>query len=161
MKTEIKQKIEELETELQKLKEELNKPEKWQDGLVQPYKEEYYYIAGSSTSGFRIYSDLRSAPRKPEYALQTSSQAELVKEKMLLMQEMLAFAHVRNEGWKPDWEEESNKWGISIARGIPGTDRCWHNNSVVFGITVKSKEIAEEMLKIFGERIQKYYNEQY
>jgi hypothetical protein len=34
-------------------------------------------------------------------------------------------------------------------------------NGLVFGIAVKSKEIAEKMLEEFGARIKKFYNEQY
>ena len=161
----MKEKIEFLEKELATLKAELlktEKPEKWQDKLVQPSKEKYFYINASHESGLYVYEDDTHSVRKPEHAFKTLEQAELVKEKMLLMQEMLAFAHVRNEGWTAHWEEDDQeKWGI-IHDEIVSTKfeviQGWLSNSFIFGITVKSREIAKEMFFIFGERVKKYYN---
>lgn len=101
------------------------------------------------------------ALRKPEHAFRTKEQAELVKEKMLLMQEVLAFAHVRNEGWEADWRGEGDKYGITMFEDGMAVERNISVNSFIFGISVKSKKIAEEMLRIFGERIKKYYSKQY
>ena len=105
----------------------------------------------------------RESKRKPEHAFKTEEQAELIKEKMLLMQEMYAFAHVKNEGWIPDWGDLSKeKFGVlySAYEGleVECTMGC---NYFIFGIAVKSREIAEEMLAEFGDRIKKIYNNQY
>lgn len=93
--------------------------------------------------------------------VQPKEQAGLVKEKMLLMQEILAFAHVRNEGWEADWRDGGGKYGIVMVEDEITVKYYISVNSFIFGILVKSKEIAEEMLAIFGERIEKYYNKQY
>ena len=87
----------------------------------------------------------------------------LYEEKALLMADMMHFAYVRNEGWMPDWGDKSvTKFGIvhSIDKGFNGNCR-WGCNDFVFGIAVKSGEIAKEMLEEFGERIEKIYNKQY
>lgn len=92
----------------------------------------------------------------------SDSWEELYEEKALLMADMMHFAYVRNEGWMPDWEDYSeNKYGLYA---IDGKASCSYNrchNDFVFGIAVKSREIAEEMLAEFGERIEKVYNKQY
>lgn len=150
--------IKEIEDKIAELQAIINKPERWQDGLVQPEKEEYYYLISSKYEGLII--GLHSeTDKRPEHAFRTKEQAELIKEKMLLMQEMHAFAHVRNEGWMPDWGDiEQEKYGILQRDEI---DCLTYVNSFVFGVAVKSIEIAEEMLEIFGERIEKFYNKQY
>lgn len=148
----------------------INKPDRWQGGLVQPDKEQYFYLTSYSDSGL-IVGLSSGSKRKPEHAFKTEEQAELIKEKMLLMQEMYAFAHVKNEGWMPDWQDEdwvpdwkdeNQKWGLSYdAWGILQIYVNTGCNDFVFGIAVKSREIAEEMLEIFGERIKKFYNKMY
>lgn len=84
------------------------------------------------------------------------------------MQEMHAFAHVMNEGWLPDWKNEygdkdDRKWGLAFNEDADGVyaDWCDYTNPFVFGIAVKSEEIAEEMLVEFGKRIKAIYNKQY
>ena len=93
----------------------------------------------------------------------SGSWLELLEEKALLMADMTHFAYVKNEGWEPDWGDKSvTKFGIvhSIDKGFNGNCR-WGCNDFVFGIAVKSGEIAKEMLEEFGERIEKFYNKQY
>lgn len=141
--------------------------EKWRDMLFQSNfnnnKENYYYIDTDSTCNLKIVS----APcnilylRKPEHAFPNEESAELIKEKILLMQEMHAFAHAMNDGWLPNWNDVSQKkHGIAYERNSSIIE-FKHYNYFIFGIAVKSEEIAEQMLKEFGERIEKYYNKQY
>ena len=83
-------------------------------------------------------------------------------EKITLMADMMRFAYIRNEGWMPDWGNGGQvKHGI-VQKGN-GVEVDWftHANSFVFGVTVKYMAIAEEMLEIFGKRIEKFYNKQY
>ena len=93
----------------------------------------------------------------------TSQQKKLLDAKIVLMQEMHAFAHARNEGWVANWGDEyAAKFGIAYNSCIgfrtkPDSD-C---NRFIFGISVKSMEIADEMFKEFGERIAEIYNKQY
>lgn len=143
----------------------INKPDRWQDLLVQPERERYFFLKASTSMGLDVGIGTAFG-WKPEHAFRTREQAELIKEKALLMQEMYAFAHVRNKGWMPDWgtdwKDENQKWGLSYdAWGILQIYVNTWCNDFVFGVAVKSKEIAEEMLEIFGERIEKFYNKQY
>ena len=153
--------VQEIKDEIAKLEAIINKPERWQDALVQPEKEEYFYLKNSSSKGLVVdWGD--GYDRKPEYAFKTQEQAELIKEKALLMQEMHAFAHVRNNGWVADWQDgEQTKYGIVSGGDGIMVDWVAHANSFVFGVAVKSIEIAGEMIETFGERIEKFYNKQY
>lgn len=160
-----KQRVEALEKELEELKKELQEEkqtERWQDKLPQPQIESFYYIGVHSGLGFNVYSNHETV-RKPEHSFRREEYAELLKDKMLLMQEMYAFAHVRNRGEIFNWNigSEQAKFGIEMFEGRCRINSLWVKNSFVFGISVKSREIAEEMFDIFGGRIEKYYNEQY
>ena len=154
--------IKEIEDKIAELQAIINRPKRWQDALVQPDKEAYFYLISSKYEGLAVVGWNFKADRCPEHAFRTEEQAELIKEKMLLMQEMHAFAHVRNEGWMPDWEDEGQeRYGILQKGDEIKVDWVTYVNSFVFGVAVKSEEIAEEMLEIFGERIEKFYNKMY
>lgn len=156
-----KQGVKDIQEKIAKLEAIINKPDRWQDGLVQPDKEQYFYLLSNIDKGLIV--DLSSKNnRKPEYAFKTKKQAELIKEKALLMQEMHAFAHVRNEGWMPDWGNEmQQKHGILQKGDKVKVDWFTRHNAFIFGVAVKSKAIAEEMIEVFGERIEKFYNKMY
>lgn len=165
-KEELLKEIASLEEKVKSLYENLEsyveKEKDWRDKLVQPSSQDYFIVDSSSTSGLYTHCIPGNGSRKPEHAFETKEQAELVKEKMLLMQEMLAFAHVRNEGWVPKWElPQIGKFGLVISSGELFIESWITYNYFIFGIAVKSKEMAEEMIDIFGERIKKYYNVQY
>lgn len=86
---------------------------------------------------------------------------ELYEEKALLMADMMHFAYARNEGWVPDLADEEAKWGLVREFGYVISDYTFYHNEFVFGVSVKSEEIAQEMLEEFGERIEEIYNKQY
>lgn len=87
---------------------------------------------------------------------------ELYREKAYLMADMMRFVYAKNEGWMPDWgDDDEPKWGIAIYENKCLIENFYDVNYFIFGIAVKSKEIAEEMLKEFGKRIEKIYNKQY
>ena len=161
------QEVQEIKEEIAKLEAIINKPDRWQDGLVQPEKEKYFYLISSVDDGLIVGLNSESVlkpkgVRKPEHAFRTKEQAESIKEKILLMQEMYAFAHVKNEGWMPDWRNgEQTKYGIASKGDGIKVDWCAYDNAFVFGVVVKSIEIAGEILEMFGERIEKFYNKMY
>lgn len=155
--------IKEIEDKIAELQAIINKPDRWQDGLVQPDKEDYFYLISNEYEGLTVcFVSEIGTDRRPEYAFKTEEQAELIKNKILLMQEMHAFAHVKNEGWMPDWQDEEQvKYGILQKLGGIGVDWFTWANPFVFGVAVKSQEIAEEMFEEFVERIEKFYNKMY
>lgn len=88
---------------------------------------------------------------------------ELYEEKALLMEDMMHFAYIKNEGWVPNWgDDEQDKYGLSIGNNREIYSISYHTyNCFLFGIAVKSGEIAREMLVEFGGRIKEIYNKQY
>ena len=153
--------VQEIKDEIAKLEAVINKPDRWQDALVQPDKEKYFNLTGTPDEGIVVVWG-SGTDRRPEYAFRTKKQAELIKEKVLLMQEMYAFAHVRNGDWMPDWEDDwESKYGIVSREDGIKVDWVAYNNPFVFGIAVKSIEIAGEMIEEFGERIERFYNKMY
>ncbi len=93
----------------------------------------------------------------------SDSWRELYEEKAILMADMMHFAYVKNEGWVPNWgDDEQDKYGLSISnnREIYSISYYIHN-CFLFGIAVKSEEIARKMLIEFGGRIKEIYNKQY
>ena len=78
------------------------------------------------------------------------------------MADMMHFAYVRNEGWMPDWgDDDESKWGIAIYENKCLIENFYDVNYFIFGIAVKSQEIAKGMFEEFGKRIEKIYNKQY
>lgn len=160
----IKERIEVLKRQQKEQEEEIKKLEDilykdWEAGLVNPENEDYYYIKSSSEFGFDIEFSNNPIYRKPKHAFRTKEQANLIKEKILLLQEMYAFAHVKNKG-------EVGYYGICINRQNQLCLRFVDEhvpiiNIVVFGVFLTYEADAKEMLEIFGDRIKECYNKQY
>ena len=91
---------------------------------------------------------------------------ELLTKKIQLFVDMQKFAMIENDGWVSNWKKyESAKWGLIINDGIVnerGVRAVGMNtrNSFVFGVTVKTLDIAEKMKEQFGDRINEIYNTQ-
>lgn len=145
--------------QLNELIEQAKEPQHWTEKLVQPIEEEYCYIEDDMDKCFHIckrkYSD-----RKPQHAFKTEEQAQIVAEKCTLMVEMHNFAHAMNDGWIPDWDNlKETKFGLGFTGGFQITNSNYYNY-FLFGIAVKSQEIAEKMLKEFKDRLE-IYNQQF
>lgn len=81
-------------------------------------------------------------------------------EKIQLLADMTEYADSVNDGWVPDWSRSDLKWGIyydNIKLFHSDWFSCGHGAQFVFGIVVKSKKLAEQMLSKFKDRIEKYY----
>ncbi len=90
----------------------------------------------------------------------TSDEEDLLYEKHLLMECMTRWVKHYNQidGFVPDWLNIcQTKHGISICDKKACRGWCDSFNNFVFGLSVSSEERAEQMLKEFGERIEKYY----
>lgn len=86
-------------------------------------------------------------------------QAEQHAQRLSLYTEMQVFANFRNGDWEADWSDFSQiKFGIGIYKGLITTEEMGYFCSFIFQISVKSKEIAQEMLEEFGDRIAECFN---
>jgi hypothetical protein len=88
-----------------------------------------------------------------EFCFPNTEITNKVLSKTNLLIEMTQFALLRNDGCIPN--KSTSEFGICYTQ--VGYSVCRNYDDFVFGITVKSKEIAEEMLDIFKEDIEKYY----
>lgn len=90
----------------------------------------------------------------------SNEEAGLLADKCNLMIEMWHFANVHNNGWKPNWNNDSKKYGVEKVHKGVGIESQGGYNSFVFGIAVKSIEIANKMLEEFKDKIEEVYNKQ-
>ena len=149
--------------QLEEIKQQ-TEPEKWQDKLVQPNKEDYYYLAQAKSTGELGIFISTCTPRKPELVFETRQQAQLLADKCNLMIEMHNYAYAVNDGWIPDWNNNSQyKYGThsDYTGKIHSNNQRNTINDFLFGIVVNSHELAKEMLQEFGARLEKLYNQQY
>lgn len=150
--------VREIKEDIVVLQEIINKKDDWRDKLTKGD-----YAVGATEDGLSPWFGIHI--KKAEHTFKEKEQAQLLAHKMNLMQEMYAFAHVKNEGWVPDWESGHierygvfhEKYGVFKVRVRSRTTY----NAFVFGVSVKSEAIAKEMLEEFGERIEEIYNKQY
>ncbi len=90
----------------------------------------------------------------------TFEETTLLKEKMSLMYDITRWVKHYNliDGFTPDWGDSAQrKFGITIE--YEEMDTTWYSiyNPFVFGLSVSTRERAEQMIKEFRERVQKYY----
>lgn len=67
------------------------------------------------------------------------------------LRKLIIFREYYNEGWKPDWEDEKNKFCIDVENGKPRLD-IWRERSRV--LAFKSHEIAYNFLEEQKELIE-------
>lgn len=149
------------DAQLKEIAKQTQRPN-WKDRLIQPEKEDYYYVDSCAINGFVATHSSRGGFRNPERAFKSSGQAKLLAKKCNLMIEMHNFAYAMNEGEIANHNYiDVAKFGIDMLYNYPRVCANYRINSFVFGVCVKSEEIAEQMLAEFGERIKEVYNTQY
>ena len=155
----MKTKIEELEKRLAEIQAEikaLKKPEPKKEWFEELEHGDYTFI-NKIGSGFSAY---RSSDYGVFHTFKTQQQAELMAKKCALMVEMHKFSELRNGDWVADYSDANQeKFGIRLT-DIFETTKRFECNDFCFGVSVKSRQIAEEMLSIFGDRINEIYNTQ-
>lgn len=166
--------------ELEAIIAEAKKKSDWRSKLVNTENGKYLYIDVSGSQCYKVLEGSFSK-RKNLFAFHSNQKdfAQLIAEKCTLMLEMHQFAYYNNDGWIPDWStHRQDKFGIRHSTEIvfsqPTTEgftvyhynnrnsenATLHKNYFIFGISVKSRELAEKMLVEFGDRIKQLYNVQ-
>lgn len=137
---------------IEELNELIAQKEKW--GWRDEF-EGYYYIYLDYGGDWKI--DYNVLKYKNHY--RTRVEAELRAKQIALYCDMKEWAKIHNEGWEFDWNNyDELKWGIDFSYGGFYVDKSHGSNSSIFGVMVKSKELAEEMLEEFRDRLH-IYNE--
>lgn len=70
--------------------------------------------------------------------------------RLLAINKLMNVAHYLNDGWEPDWEDNSEGKYCIIFNGFICTveNNVWANNG---GVVFKSMELAEQAIEILGE----------
>ncbi len=128
---------------IKELEQKLNEEEDWKEVIEDECEKinKYYYIASTPNNGLDIEpsSSNYDNGRPSQLKFYKKEHAELIKEKMLLMQEMYAYAHVLNSKYS-----HSPCYGL----GYFGINLCVYTDII---------KLKEE----FKDRIEKYYFKQY
>ena len=89
----------------------------------------------------------------------TAEDADFVVGKCQLLVEMTNFSFAVNIDWNPDWNnKDEKKYGIIIQNGKAVIRENEIHNIFVFGISVKTRFFAMEMLEEYKERIEIFFN---
>lgn len=149
--------------ELEAIITEAKKKSDWRSKLVQ--KGNNYLLISSVEIGCfkQILIPEPLSCRNSIHAFHTNQKnfAQLIADKCTLMLEMHQFAYHNNDGWVADYRNNKQyKFGVRHLNNKFIVDSVLHQNILVFGIAVKSKELAEQMLSEFGDRIKQLYNVQ-
>lgn len=128
--------------------------------LIEKHKVRFLSVTQTNEKSFNAY-------------FINSEIANEVLDKMELLARMTQFALLRNGDWVADCGNfNQRKYGILILKSSKAKQIClvdistsyliesgeyMEHNHFVFGIAVKTMEIAKEMLSIFEEDIIKYY----
>lgn len=140
---------------IKQLKELISPAKVWLHSklLSRPSVETYYQINSYADEGFHTLKGSRNVLANPLFVFKREEDANNVAFKCNLMAEMTNFAIAHNDGWKPDWSDY-NQLKFGIFAGLhPSVCEISSVNPSVFGIVVKSKRIAELMLKEFKEKL--------
>jgi hypothetical protein len=140
------------EAELLQLIQESKTPKEWYEKL----KKGNFQL--EITEHGRLYGCLANEDINKIYSFETQQEADLTAKQINLFIEMKAFAKLRNDGWVADWNDDTKiKFGILEGNNIVCDTEFWNCINFVYGISVKSKKIAEEMLSVFRQRILEVY----
>lgn len=134
--------------ELKEIIQQREQKEDWKE------KAKGHHYIKHDISGY-FYAE--STNYKYDNQYEKKSDAEIFAKKADLFNRMNLFALIHNEGWVADWRDTNQmKWGLrSLRYGVDPycNDRY---NCFLFGITVKSKEIARAMLEEFKDELEIY-----
>lgn len=95
----------------------------------------------------------------PVLSFFTEKDAEFIQNKCRLLIEMSNFSFSVNGNWIPDWNDKyEKKFGIILQNGQAIVKENEFFNTYVFGIVVRNKITALEMLEEFKNRVELYFN---
>lgn len=156
-KEEMMNKIIEMETELEKLKEELNKQEKPSRRWKPELHEKNYCIDSTGTVCVVYWEDWEVDKRR--YALgnvfKTQEEAEFAVEQLKVLAELKEYADDNKE-----WNNRNNHWSIQYTAQNGHIEVDFYSNtlSVPFNLYFSSPEQAQKAIDAIGEeRLKKYY----
>lgn len=140
-------------------------PNHWTNKLPQDAQTSYSLFQIIIDPEIQISRSLTVIPDQdiePMISFFSREDAEFISEKCRLMTEMSNYAYCVNEDWFPDWNnKDQKKHGIVVQNGVATIKENELFNIFTFGIVVKNKAVASEMLEEFKARIETYFNKSF
>lgn len=88
------------------------------------------------------------------YVYYTKEEAEQYLKERKLLFKLQQWAKLKNDGWKPDWEDvEERKYYIEYSGGKLNADWYFTLNKIIKLPYFKSEKIAQECIDLFGDEI--------
>lgn len=149
----------EIETEKEYFTRKLKEIEEEEKRPVWPLPENTgHWFIDAGSDEFMQFSETGLSDENYNQAISQERCRQLYK-KSLLMQDVYLWVDTFYPDWRPDWSNiRQEKHGVGqVAGGVIVKLTLTRRNSFCFGISVPTKEAAEEMEKVFGERLKEWY----
>ena len=129
-----------------------------------PYKDgdEYYFVSANGLAKYDSWDnyDFEKRAFAQGNIFKTQQEAELESKRRNLLTRFRAFRDECNNGWKPDWSNNGEKWEIDY-KEEEGLIALWTslvNSFSTFGY-FKNREVAERAIELFGDEIKELFVE--
>ena len=127
-----------------------------------PYKDgdEYYFVSANGLAKYDSWDnyDFEKRAFAQGNIFKTQQEAELESKRRNLLTRFRAFRDECNNGWKPDWSNNGEKWEIDY-KEEEGLIALWTslvNSFSTFGY-FKNREVAERAIELFGDEIKELF----
>lgn len=157
----LEAKLEESTAQLKEMKAEIDRLENgWEMKCPYKLKDEYWFIYSDGGVGSTFWFD-RSTDKgifDIGNAFQTEQAAELESKRRNLLTRFNAFRDECNNGWKPNWSNNGEKWEIDYKEeeGLIAVWTSLVNSFSTFGY-FKNKEDTKRAIDLFGDEIKELF----
>lgn len=156
-------KLEESTAKLKEMKAEIERLENgWE--MKCPYEDgdEYYFVSADGLEKYDSWDnyDFEKRAFAQGNIFKTQQEAELEAKRRNLLTRFRAFRDECNNGWKPDWSNNGEKWEIDY-KEEEGLIALWTSlvkSFSTFGY-FKNKEDTKRAIELFGDEIKELFME--
>lgn len=159
----LKKQTADLEAKLEEMKAEIDRLENgWEMKCPYNYSDSYYFISVNGNVLHTCWFDFEGEKESFEAGniFKTKEAAELEAKRRKLLTRFRAFRDECNNGWKPDWSNNSEKWEIDYKKeGLIALWTSLVNSFSTFGY-FKNKEDTQRAIDLFGDEIKELFMEE-
>lgn len=159
----LKKQTADLEAKLEEMKAEIDRLENgWEMKCPYNYSDSYYFISVNGNVLHTCWCDFEGEKESFEAGniFKTKEAAELEAKRRKLLTRFRAFRDECNNGWKPDWSNNSEKWEIDCKEeGLIALWTSFVNSFSTFGY-FKNKEDTQRAIDLFGDEIKELFMEE-
>lgn len=159
----LEAKLEETTEKLKSMKAEIDRLENgWEMKCPYNYSDSYYFISVNGNVLHTCWCDFEGEKESFEAGniFKTKEAAELESKRRNLLTRFRAFRDECNNGWKPDWSNNGEKWEIDY-KEEEGLIALWTslvNSFSTFGY-FKNKQDTQRAIDLFGDEIKELFVE--